>query len=673
MESPYEDELDKEDRFKNMTKDQLAKEAVDIATRQIMACYEFKKPRLAKIAKYWELYDGKTPKKLRQLFNVAIPVYPGMIDTLNALYDTPIVLTFKEGDAADYFKVQKINGAFKMEVMNSANNSKWDSKLRMSRKKAIVEGRGIVEYRATSDPEYVSEINTINLKDFNFQPKGGLHLENHLFAGVENIQKTKSELIAGAKSGIYDKEQIRELLRVCADREYLPDKTNQTFSDALSRFKPLGLDAANNNYVGEAVFNIANHILNINGERYYLVFHPWSKTWLRFEKWKKIDSSGLYPWKTFATHEDDENFLSKSYGDDLYAAADAIVAMFNQELTNREKRNFGARAYDKDMFTDVRKLDEAMHRPDALVPADTKGGTRRISEGVYEFKVGELGGTVNLIDWITGSLGRSTGATDLSQGGVTEVSKKASVTFAEQKSVSKRIGWGAQPFQDMMADLGNSYITGLKDHMPSKMAIRIMGEGGYDWDEITRMDLDTKKDIDILIVATEQQVKDSEIKAEKRAKALGMLDPNFINPQKRMEGILRDVGEYEDVEIAEFLDTKTYSDRKSVSKASESIQLILMGKKPLIWYGANAAFMQKIVDFASDKRSTLGDKFKILMDYVMQHVDIARDNAERQVAEETLVAQKQSMMGAPAESKAAHPGVSGGMSHAMSVAENAIK
>jgi len=25
------------------------------------------------------------------------------------------------------------------------------------------------------------------------------------------------------------------------------------------------------------------------------------------------------------------------------------------------------------MFKDVRKLDESMHRPDALVPADTKG------------------------------------------------------------------------------------------------------------------------------------------------------------------------------------------------------------------------------------------------------------------------------------------------------------
>jgi hypothetical protein len=301
MDTNTTDLLLTEDRFANLTNDQLAKEAVNIAVQQINACYEFKKPRLAKIAKYWQLYDGKTPKKLRQLFNVPIPVFPGMIDTLNAQYDTSIQLSFKEGDAADYFKVQKINGAFKMEVMNSANNSKWDSKLRMARKHAIITGRGIVEYRATSDPEYVSEINTINLKDFNFQPRGGLHLENHLFAGVENVQKTKSELIRGAKAGIYNANQVRELLRISADRDYLPGNT-QDMADRLSRFRPLGLYPDNNSYVGEAVFNLANHILNINGERYYLVFHPWSKTWLRFEKWKNIDSSGLYPWKTFATH-----------------------------------------------------------------------------------------------------------------------------------------------------------------------------------------------------------------------------------------------------------------------------------------------------------------------------------------------------------------------------------
>ena len=659
-----------ESRYKRLSKEQLATEAVDIATRQIMASQEFKKPRIERLSKYWRLYDGKVDKKLRQLFNVPIPVFAGMIDTLNAQYDTPITLTFREGEPSDYFKVEKINGAFQKEIMNSAQNSKWDSKLRIARKHAIINGRPILEYTAASDPEYYSEIKNVNLKNFNFQPKGGLYLENHLFAGTEDVLKTKADIIKGAKSGYYDKKQVAELLRISSDREYLPNES-VTDAERLSRFKPLGLNPDDHSYVGQSVFTLANHILEIDGTRYYLCFHPWTKTWLRFEKWKDQCSSDLMPWVTYATHEDDENFLSKSYGDDLYASADAIGAMFNQELTNREKRNFGARAYDKDMFPDVRKLDEAQHRPDALVPVDTKGGTRRLSEGIYEFQTTELGGTVNLIDWITSSLGRNTGATDLAMGGVQEVSKKASVTFAEQKSVSKRIGWGAQPFQDMMADLGQRFIYGLKDHMPAKMAIRVMGPGGWDWDEITRLDLNTQKDIDVLIVARDQQVQESEMKAKRRAEALSMLiNSPHINPQKRDEEILRSVGEYSDEEIAEFLDVQTYADRKAIAKATDAIQQIIRGEEPDLWYGANIAFIQKIIDFANDKRATLKDKFQTLIDYAMSHTDIARENIERKVTEQQGAQQSQMAMQPQEESE--NPGMSGGMSRAMSIAESAV-
>lgn len=673
------DEFSESERFKAMGKQQLAGEAVTIATHQILACTDFKKPRMARLAKYDRLYNNDVSKRLRQLFNVPIPVFAGMIDTLNAQYDTPIIMSFKEGDAADYFKVEKLNAAFQMEVMDTAQNSKWDSKLSMMRKHAIMTGRGIGEYNVYSDPEYKSELNVVNLKHFNFQPRGGLYLENHLFAGTEEVEKTRSELVDGAKSGIYDKEQVRKLLSLASDTEYLPDN-DMTRGEKLSRFKPMGLEPDNHSYVGQQVFKLVNHILQINGKRHYVCFDPWTKTWVTFEKWSDLNRSELYPWVTFATHEDDENFLSKAYADDLYPAADAIVAMFNQELTNREKRNFGARAYDKDMFPDVRKLDEAMHRPDALVPADTKGGTRRIAEGVFEFKTGELQGTVNLIDWITGSLGRNTGATDLAMGGVQNVSKKASVTFAEQKSVSKRIGWGSKPFQSMMGDLGKRYIYGLKEHMPAKMAVRMLGETGWDWDEITRMDLNTEKDVDVLIVSSDQQMQDSEIKADRRKEALSMIgdDPNLatvVNPKKRAEAILQSVGEYETAEVSEFLDIQNYEDRKAIAKASECIQLILRGKTPDQWHGANVAFIQKIVDFAADKRSTLKGKFDTLMEFAMSHSDIAKQNIERKVTEQSLIPQtspEQLTGGAgpkPTTPQAQNPNMSAGMSRALNMAE----
>lgn len=621
------------DASKNDSSEQLATKAVDIAMKQIMASNEFKKPRIQRLNMYWELYDGKVKKKLRQLFNIPIPVFPGMVDTLCAMYDTPIQLKFQEGDPSDYFKVQKIQGAWNMEVLDSNQNSKWDSKLRTGRKHKVINGRDVYRYTASSDPEYSSTLDVVELDDFTFQPKGGLWLENHLFAGEQCVQKTESDLKEGAKNGIYNKAQVQELIDLASKGDYLPDN-NPEFGRKLERFKPLGLSPDDHSYVGSTVYTIVNHILEIDGTRYYLSFHPWTKKWLRFEKWKDICSSELYPWISSASHEDSKNFLSKSYGDDLYPAADAIVSMFNQEMTNREKRNFGARAYDRDMFPDVKRLDESMHRPDALVPVDTKGGTRQIAQGIYEFKVGELGGTINLIDWIKQGIGTDTGVSDINQGQAQSASKKASVTFMEQKAISKRLSYTSQPFQELVSELGKRYVYGLKDHMPSKMAIKLMGEKGWDWDEITKVDLSTKKDVDVLVVSTDKQVSDSELKKEKRKEALLAIgaDPTMaqlVNPKVRAEELLRSVGGYDDVEIATLMDTETFGSKKASSHAAMAIQAILEGKKPELWYGADSFFMQRILDFAVDHRTTLKKKYLTLVQYAMAHEQIAMMNLER--------------------------------------------
>ncbi len=95
---------------------------------------------------------------------------------------------------------------------------------------------------------------------------------------------------------------------------------------------------------------------------------------------------------------------------------------------------------------------------------------------------------------------------------------------------------------------------------------------------------------------------DNDLKAEKRIKALELLATSTnINSKKRDEEILKNA-EYSDQEIAEFMDTKTYSDKKSLAHASLSIQEVLRNKKPELWYGATIAFMQKIVDYATPAR-----------------------------------------------------------------------
>ena len=67
------------------------------------------------------------------------------------------------------------------------------------------------------------------------------------------------------------------------------------------------------------------------------------------------------------------------------------------------------------MFPDVAKLDRAQTRPDALVPVDTKGGTRKIGDGIYSFQTPELRGTIDLINWMNDVTGRNVGVTDLAK------------------------------------------------------------------------------------------------------------------------------------------------------------------------------------------------------------------------------------------------------------------
>lgn len=670
-----------ESRYKNLTHDQLAEKAMRIATMQLMASENFKKPRLARLAKYWRLYDGKVDKKLRQLYNIPIPVFSGLIDTLNAQYDTPIQLQFGPGDPSDYFKAEKIDAAWQSEMILNTQNSMWDAKLRLMRQHAIMNGRAIMEYRAQSDPEYKSVLENVNLKEFHFQPRGGLWLENHLFAGREGVEKSKNDLINGAKSGIYNKQQVVNLINRSGDRDYIPDVTNP---EALSRFSPLNLDPNNNAFVGETIYRLVHFILEIDGKRWYICFEPWTMTWIRFEKWIDIDSSDLFPWETYATHQDDENFLPKAYSDDLYPVADGVITLFNQEITNREKRNNSPRGYDKDMVTDVRKLDEAAFRPDALIPFDTKGGTRKIADGVFEFKTGELNGTINLIDWMKTSTGTDIGTTDLSQGAVQDVSKKASVTFAEQKSVSKRLGWGAQPYQQMLAGLGRRYVYGLRDHMPSKMAIRVIGDKGWDWDEITRLDLSTSKDPDIKIISLDKQVADSELKKNARKDALVAIgaDPLLapvVSPKWRAEELLR-TGDYEDVDIAEALDTQTFGSKRSLAHAAVAIKQFDEGKKPEMYYNADTAFMQKLIDVAKEKQAKDPQLAIKIIDYAMSHQQIVQQNMQQKAI---LIQQSQvapatpatpAVPGAtpattPAPTPAMNPGVPPGVSRAINMAQ----
>lgn len=636
----------------------LADEVTKIAQKQLSVSNKYKEPLVSKWKAYEELKAGIVKKKLRVQFNVALPVFSGMLDTLAADFDEPVELKFEKKHPSDYFKVQRIQSAWDLEKVKYDRDARWDFKARIDTSLNILHGRSILKEYAYSNPKYHNVLGNTDPLYFHNQPTGGGLLENHLFAGEEAIMRTESELRLGDQ---YDKEQVKELVAAASSDDYMQESTEWN-REKLQRFTVLGLDPESNNYVGEKTFNLVEWVLTHKGTRYYVLFDPWTGIWIRFDKLKDIFSKDLYPWVSWASFEDSKVFWTQGYADIIYPVADSIVTLFNQELTNREKRNLGARGYDKDMFPDVAKLDEAQYRADALVPVDTKGGSRKISDGLYHFETPELQGTIALLDWTNGMVQRETGVNDISQGVAQNAAKKVNVAYMEQAATAKRLGYKSQSRTEAWGEVGMRFVGGLKDHMSQPMYIEILGDQGIEPDVLSREDLDLKGEIGVKVISSTAAKAETQKKKESRIEAVKLLmqDPN-LNSEWKTAAVLSDIGDYDESEIKLALDTKNYASRESVAKAHICIEEMLAGDTPDKNYAADGIFLKIIYDYAMEHRNKIGmEKYKKFVMYVAEHAELAKKNAERSGTERGLQQRRAAMMQNPPDPGSGTPAPAGG-------------
>ncbi len=613
----------------------FADELLKTALIQLKTSTDFKRERLRKIKEAEDMLLGKVKAKTRQQFNVPLPVLSGFFDTLCSDLDDPIRLEVKNNPNRNLEAVSGINEMISAEKKSLRVGARWDYKDRIAKKSAIASGRAFLKIFSSADP-YQTTLEAPLFSYMHCQPRGGGLLERHLFVGEEGVMRTKYQLEEGARDGVYYGRNVQDLIEKSQSKDY-QEKLSAFQDEQDKKFKALNLDPDANNYVGEQVFNLCEWVLNKNGERWYLLFDPWNRIWVRAEKLTDIYSSGLYPWKSYATHEDDENFWSTSIlSDILYPIADSIVTSFNQELTNRQKRNLNARFYDKEMIKNVGKLDEAQYRPDALVPVDTFGGTRKISEGVYQFTTPELTGTIDLVSWLSDWTGKQTGIyQDLAP-----IQKKGgrmtnNIVFAQIQQLAKRTDYRSHSYSECWGEVILSYIDGLKKNLTNEEAMNLIGpELGYGFKENLKKIKLTKEDIQI--TSTKEQAKEDALQKQQKTSSLTLLASDTgINPDWRRRHILSDVGGWEEEEIEEALDLRGLGGAKDqLAVAEEAIRDLLKKKKPEMCWNATTIFQRKILDFATVHRNSLVEKgvFESFVEYVRSHNQIVQENM-KQLAE----------------------------------------
>jgi len=576
-----------------------------------------------------DLYFGIVKKQIRNPFNESFPFMSGFVDGLMAKLDDMPEVEITPQDEADYNSARKYQALFDQQVNSTLPSAKWALKDRWCRKLALFSGVGTYSiYGEVYDDEFRLNFDAIDYYDFHCEPGGGGDLESHLFCGVENVFKTREELLEGVIDGWYDEAQVHKLLTMGNPSEYKQNEDSN--AQRLNRHRGLGLDPQSNNYVGQDLYKFCQWYLKFKGVRWYCLFEEMTGTWIRVKPLREIfpvvPSTGdaLWPYVSWHTHEEARVFWSKAPCDDARPIGITINRLLNQELYNREKKNTGQRAYDPEMFLDVEALQD--WRPDGLVPFDSKGGKRKAADGIYRFEVGELSGSLDLVQFLDGFTSQKTGTTTQQQQNK-PADQKVGIFFGEMKQIEERASLYNKSFKEAWAQIAYRAIQAFDDCITKPIAIQMMGSDGIEWDEFTPADKKRNRDFGIKIKGGNDELQESLAKGARKAAALQLVQT--ANPRWKDIQILKNAG-YSDEELKQAFSNVPAGSQELIAEAAKAVDDIARGVKPKLNQSANIAFCQKLLDEALEINDLKVQN--AIYDYITAHGSIVAQNEARTVA-----------------------------------------
>lgn len=609
----------------------IADRLTPIGKKQYETGVKYRQPKLDKVAKAEELYYNVVTRTVKGRFNVPMPIVSGFVDTLLSKIDDEITINYDPTEDADKIKCRKITAAWRYD--SAPTRGMWNIKDILAKKLALFSGRATYKIFSESSPKYKNHFEVVDIFDFIMEPGGGWYLENHLFCGQENIFRTKFDLQNGEQ---YDKAQVEKLIAAVSSEDF--KKTNDQYMNRLKRHNNLGLDPDTNNYTGVDIYNMVewNMYDSETGKRYYIFMEPRSGVWVRIVPLEEITGEPeegelpKYQWKSWATHTDFWNFLSKAPVDDVVPIAVAMKTIVNFMLDEVQKRLWGQRLYDPEMISDPSQLE--WDRPDKLIMASVPGA-KRLSDGVYQIPLGDQSTvTVNLFDYMQAFVGTQAGITQQTKGESDE--KILGIAEINQGEVADRLGLTNKQYTQCHAEIGEAYLLGLKMCLPEKMLVRMIGEDGTESAEITKDDMEFVSTPDVRITGGKTEARRNQAIQEAKNNSLvtvAKMFPNVVNPKIAAENMLRN-GLWEADEITPILDPSLQGSEEEDVRASQAIQDFLKGKRPELYFDATTRFTQKLIDYANktrfDKIYTPAIKAQ-LMQYALAHTDVIIQNMER--------------------------------------------
>lgn len=612
-----------------VTRNTLADNALAIAVKQFKTAIDFQQPRFEEILKNEEMLSGKTTPALKGRNNVPFDsvIMSGFVETLISKIDEPLEIEFIHTREQDKKAAEKMKAVF--DVESSSDYENWEAKDLDAKRLAVTSGRAFFKFYAENDPKFKTCLEVVDHFDMYVEPQGGRYLDKHIFKGQQNIFRTKEDLLAGAESGYYNKDQVEILLGKGTDEGF--KETEDLYKNKVNLMQARGLNPEMYNFVGENLYRLNEHVMRMGKNWYYIVFDYKHNTWLKFEKLEDVfgvakDYPGRACWASWATHIDPFVFWNKAPADDIRPIASSMKKIFNLTLDNLEKRNWDMKAYDGRMFPDASKL---KWKQGGLVKANLNAtnGLKNISEGIYEFNTPDTTNiSINMFDYLNNFLGENTGITPGAKGKTDD--EKVGIYFGNLEQVADRLGLTNKMYKQAYEDLGVMFKYGVYDNLREPYAIKLIGLRGVEWNESLRRD-EAAQPFRISVRGGNAEAQNSAITAQKKDAVLARLErnPNMItqiNPKWYLREVMSSAGfEADTIKIA--LDTTSDADSDLLSEAAMAIDDILNGFQPKLNRGATSGYVQKILDFAQDNDIT-PEKVAELVAFAKAHIPIMRYN-----------------------------------------------
>lgn len=576
----------------------------------------------------WQLnermYYGADKKVLEARSSVQLSRMQEFVHTLLSKIDNPLVFTFTKRKNSQRKRVDRLNALRRID--QAADD--WDIKDIVGKKQAIVYGRAVYSYYADSiGGRYKAHLEPVDVYDFLIDPYcGGLDIEQARYLGSYSVVLDKRALKEGARSGIYMKKPVDTLVEGSGNLE---DATQEETNK-----QPRTYDQRTTTRKGEPardVYKFWRWFTTYEGERYYLLMTN-SGDCIRCEKLSDVlpadedHPMGLWPFWTWAAFPDLTEFWTPSYCDyvrEIFMAQDVSI---NQLLDNAESINKPMKLVNVMAVKDLSKL---RYRRDGIIPVEGDVDAGRAVQFVQTPSIQTPVSVFNLLEGIHEKVSGVTAGAK----GVADADGKVGIYEGNQEAAADRFGLLNKSYSFGYKRFAKLYEMGVRDNLVKRVAIEILGKNGVELEEVRRSDIFKKGDsFGVVVEASNAEAMESMQDRKSRLTFLSSQAQNPLVNKKKLTEMQAEIIGFTQDQVDELLDTSVYGNSSLISEADADVEAVLLGEDVRPNLNANAAYMQRIVDFLKGHGRDLSAKdFAAVMAYVDSLSQIVARNEARAI------------------------------------------